>query len=106
MLAAAVPVPLLLLAGCNPPETRRPDGAPDPRATYSLYCAGCHGDDGSKGEPEARLVDAAHKPEPELRAVIETGRGAMPGWRGRLKEDEITVLVHYVRRFRPDAPPR
>ena len=105
MLAAAVPV-ALLLTGCNPPQTRRPDGAPDPRATYSLYCAGCHGEDGRKGEPEARLVGAAHKPAAELRSVIETGRGAMPGWKGRLTEDEIDGLVRYVRQFRPTAPPR
>ncbi len=66
-----------LLPACTPPDPRTADGTPDGARLYGLHCEGCHGPDGRKGEPGARLAEARGD-EAELRAAIENGRGTMP----------------------------
>jgi mono/diheme cytochrome c family protein len=94
---AVLPV-ILVLAGCRIPETRT-NGRPDGRKLYLAFCAACHGADGRKGRGPADLARAAGRSDAEIRSVIENGRGAMPGWKRHLKEDEIAVVTQFVRRL-------
>lgn len=89
-----------------------PDGAvrpaADDKATYDAQCAMCHGEAG-KGDG---MAAAALNPSPpdfttaefqsgrtddELRAAIESGKGAMPGYAGKLDADQLTSMVAYIR---------
>jgi mono/diheme cytochrome c family protein len=88
---------LLALSGCDPPDTRTVDGAPDGRKIYVLYCAACHGPDGRKPAGTVTLARAAGKPAAELRAVVEQGRGRMPPWRDVLHPDQIAAVVDYLK---------
>lgn len=92
-----------LTASCSPPDPRTPEGRPDGARLYALHCEGCHGPDGRKGAPEARLVRAERKSAAAVRAVVEQGRGVMPSWKGRLRDEQITAVVEYVQRLGPEA---
>jgi mono/diheme cytochrome c family protein len=102
LFAAAALVVLVVVSACGPPGAEPPgqrsEASPGARL-YGLHCEGCHGRDGRKGEPGTRLTDAAGKPEAELRAAIEQGRGVMPAWKDRLSDEQITALIEHVRRF-------
>lgn len=98
---AAVPGVLLALSGCDRPDTRTADGAPDGRKIYALYCAACHGPDGSKPAGTVTLTRAAAKPVAELRWVVEHGRGRMPPWKNILHPDQIIAVVDFLKRLGP-----
>jgi len=95
----------IFLAACNSdrPNTRAADGKVDGGKVYELYCAGCHGPDGKRGEGPMRLVDGRRKPEAEIRAVVENGRNEMPGWKKRLQAEELSAVVEHTQRL--EAPP-
>lgn len=93
---------LLLLAaapGCNSrkPNTQAADGKVDAARVYSLYCTGCHGDDGKRGKGEMILANGQRPDLAEIRTAIEEGRKEMPAWKKRLTPDEISAIVEYVR---------
>lgn len=89
---------LLLVAGCRPSETRTAEGKADGRKLYLQHCAGCHGEDGRRGDPETHAANAARMSEDAVRAVILNGKGqTMPAWKDRLEPDEINAVVEYVR---------
>lgn len=79
------------------------------KALYEQLCASCHGGqgkgDGPAGQalvpPAADLTAPAsrRKSDAELRTIIEKGKPgtAMPGWRGRLSEQERQDVLAYVR---------
>lgn len=85
---------------------------------YQLYCASCHGDDGSGNGPAAASLDPkprdfrtggfVHKSTPgdslptheDLREVIERGvpeRG-MPAWAG-LRSEDLDAVAHFLKTF-------
>lgn len=91
----------LLLAACgnSRPDTRAADGKADGAKVYEIYCAGCHGPDGRRGEGPMRLVDGKRKPTAEIRDVVENGRNEMPGWKRRLHVDELEAVVEHTQRL-------
>jgi mono/diheme cytochrome c family protein len=90
---AAVLAALPTLMGCDPPDTRGAAGRPDGRKLYALYCATCHGPDGTRRTGSTTLAAAAVKPAAALRSVVEHGRSRMPPWKNLLLDDQITALV-------------
>lgn len=88
---------LLLISGCTPPGIRTPDGRPDGAKIYQVYCSGCHGPDGRRGDPRSHLTDAATTPTEDLRAIIERGGDGMPAWKKKLAADEIEAVIGYIR---------
>ncbi len=80
--------------------------AADPRRGAELYarhCTGCHGGDGRPVMPTApdfSRPTALLKPDPVLLASIRAGRGAMPAYRGLLRDTEILDIVAHMRTFR------
>jgi polyvinyl alcohol dehydrogenase (cytochrome) len=64
---------------------------------YRRSCASCHGGAGEGGsgptlaDVDERLTVALH------RAVVQDGKGEMPGWEDTLTDDEIAAVVTYER---------
>jgi len=85
----------------------------DLKAFFQRTCATCHGPDGSgRAANGARLfgrnlADAkwqAKQKDSDLVKIILRGKGAMPGFRAQLSEEEAKVMVSEV--IRPLAAKR
>lgn len=72
---------------------------------YKAKCAACHGADG-KGETAAgkslKLKDLSSSEiqkqhDSELKTLLETGKGKMPAYKGKLTNEQIENLVQYIR---------
>jgi mono/diheme cytochrome c family protein len=78
--------------------------AQDAAATYKAKCAMCHGSDG-KGSPTGQKMgvrdfssaDVQKETDAQLTDVITKGKGKMPAYEGKLKDNEIKDLVAYIR---------
>jgi cytochrome c6 len=75
--------------------------ADDAAAVYAKRCASCHGKDG-KGSPVgqklgAQDLTATKLSEKQLEETIENGRGKMAAYKGKLSEDEIKSLAHFIK---------
>ena len=81
----------------------------DAAKVFAAKCASCHGKD-AKGNPlmaktfhtaPARLnlagEDAQKKTDAELAQIVAAGKGKMPAFKEKLKKDEISGLVAYLR---------
>jgi mono/diheme cytochrome c family protein len=79
------------------------------------YCSVCHGPEG-RGDG---LAAAGLNPKPpnlvkmagphtdgDIAWKIENGRGAMPAWKGRLKEKEIWDLTNFIQTLSSELPSR
>lgn len=70
--------------------------------TYKAKCAMCHGPDGKKENP-AMGTKALTSPEiqkmseADLVAAVSKGKGKMPGYAGKLTDDQIKAVVAYVK---------
>ena len=67
---------------------------------YSTHCAVCHGSGGMpvmQGAPNFRRMESLMRPDMNLLAVIRSGKGAMPGYFGVLRDREILDIVAYLR---------
>jgi cytochrome c6 len=67
---------------------------------YKRHCAACHGSDGRGVMPTAPDLSrptALLKPDPVLLDAIRAGRGAMPAYRGVLRDREILDIVAHLR---------
>src|SRR5262249_13477646 len=91
------------------PSLARAADAPDGAALYKAKCAMCHGPDG-KGETtmgknlKVRNLgseEVQKQKGEELEKVISDGKGKMPAYKGKLKEEEIDALVKFIRTFAP-----
>jgi mono/diheme cytochrome c family protein len=85
---------------------------PDGSAIYASKCAGCHQANG-QGLPPAFPPLAGSSivtgPPAKVIAVVSNGlngkvtvsgkdyNGAMPAWKGQLKNDEIAAVITYIR---------
>lgn len=70
------------------------------RTLYATHCAICHGQDGTPvlpGAPNFRRMEALMRPDMQLMMAIRTGKGAMPGFFGVLREREILDVIAYLR---------
>jgi cytochrome c6 len=77
----------------------------DAAKVYKANCVLCHSDDGSGSSPTGKALKARDlrsdevqsRTDAELAEVITKGRGKMPAFGAKLKPDDITKLVAYVR---------
>jgi mono/diheme cytochrome c family protein len=70
--------------------------------TYKAKCAMCHGADGKKENPTMGVKpltgpDVQNKSDADLIAVVTKGKGKMPAYGGKLKDEEIKAVVDYVK---------
>lgn len=80
------------------------------KKTYFQNCASCHGAKALGDGPAAatlnpkpsnlRAMSGGH-PDGDFAWKIANGRGAMPAWKGALKEDQIWELVNYIQSLNP-----
>jgi cytochrome c6 len=80
--------------------------AADPGETlYKSKCAACHGADGKGDTPVGKMyklralgsAEVQKQSDDVLTSIISKGKNKMPGYGRALKEDQIGVLVSYVR---------
>ena len=78
-------------------------GRPAEEATgeeiYLRLCASCHGDSlqGALGPSLGPGSNAASQPDGFLTATISLGRGRMPSFQSSLTEDQVDLLVGFIR---------
>jgi mono/diheme cytochrome c family protein len=92
------------------PVVRGEDSTGRGKERYRAHCGECHGDTGRGDGPKAsrtwpRPTDlarmAGHHPDGDFAWKIETGRGDMPGFKKKLKADEIWDLVNFIQSLKP-----
>jgi cytochrome c6 len=91
-----------LLALCLPPGAR---GQNDAASIFKGKCAVCHGANGDgntnvgKGMKlrDLRSPDVQKQTDAELYKIICCGKGKMPGYQGKLTDDQIKQQVAYLR---------
>lgn len=74
--------------------------AQDAAATFKAKCAMCHGTDGKGGKMGTRdfgSPEVKAESDAQLTEIITKGKGKMPAYEGKLKDDEIKGLVTYIR---------
>jgi cytochrome c6 len=67
---------------------------------YATHCAACHGAGGvpvMPGAPNFRRMESLMRPDAQLLTSIRTGKGAMPGYFGVLRDRDILDVVAYLR---------
>ncbi|HTW31019.1 MAG TPA: cytochrome c [Candidatus Sulfotelmatobacter sp.] len=77
-----------------------PAAAQDAAATYKAKCSMCHGPDGKGGRMGTRdfaSPEVKAETDAQLTDIVTKGKGKMPAYGGKLKDDEIKGLVTYVR---------
>jgi mono/diheme cytochrome c family protein len=76
---------------------------------FKTYCSGCHGPEGLGDGPAAAGLNpkppnlmkmAGHHTDGDIAWKIENGKGAMPAWKGRLKEKDIWDLTNFIQSLR------
>jgi len=83
--------------------------AVDAKSLYADNCSVCHGDDGRGAEGMPNVPDFTSRAfqrsrtDKQLTTSITAGKGTMPGFKGRLKPEEIQQLVRFIRSFGPKA---
>ena len=78
---------------------------PDAARIYKTNCALCHSADGSGDTATGKALHAKDlrsdevqkHSDAELEEVISKGRGKMPAFGAKLKPDDVTKLVAYIR---------
>jgi len=79
----------------------------DPAKFFSSNCTLCHSANGSGESPTGKALHAKDLRSDEvqkqddatLAEVITKGRGKMPAFGAKLKPDEVTKLVAYIRQL-------
>ena len=80
-------------------------GQSDPAKIFKTNCTLCHGTDGSGDNPtgkafhakDLRSAEVQKQTDAELAEVITKGRGKMPAFGAKIKPDDVTKLVAYLR---------
>jgi len=79
--------------------------AADGAAVFKAKCAMCHGADGSASTGMGKSMGLKPLSSPEvqkmsdadLTALVSSGKGKMPAYKGKLSDDEINAVVKYVK---------
>lgn len=101
--AALLAAPILALAQGDSPgvEGMRPVVSITGEDVYRNVCAACHMQDAAGGVGAAAIPGLADNPllgTPEYPIhLVVAGRGAMPGFKGTLSDQQIADVVTYVR---------
>lgn len=82
-------------AGGKPAEKAEAP-AIDAAALFKAKCAMCHGPEG-KGKLPNTALTAPKGTDEELFKSVKDGKGKMPKYAGKLKDEEITALVSFIR---------
>jgi mono/diheme cytochrome c family protein len=77
----------------------------DGGALFKQNCAPCHGNDGSANTPagkstkakDLRSAEVQKKSDEDLANQIRNGKGPMPSFKARFKENDIKELVAFIR---------
>jgi cytochrome c6 len=77
----------------------------DAEKIYKTNCVLCHAADGSGNSPSGKALGAKDlrsdavqkKTDAELAEVVTQGKGKMPAFGKKLKPEDITKLVAYIR---------
>jgi mono/diheme cytochrome c family protein len=77
----------------------------DPAKIYKANCVLCHSADGSGDNPTGKAFHARDLRSDEVRSqsdaalseVITKGRGKMPAFGAKIKPDDVTKMVAYIR---------
>lgn len=72
------------------------------RQLYQAHCSGCHGISGISVMPEAQNFSRAKllvQPDQDLIEIIRSGRNLMPAYLGILNDQEITLIINYIRKL-------
>ena len=78
---------------------------------YQEHCALCHGSDGLgdgpaaqglKQKPSNLVAMSGMHVDGDVAWKIAEGRGAMPGWKERLSEEQIWNLVNFIQSLKSD----
>lgn len=70
---------------------------------YAMHCTSCHGRSGvpvMPGSPNFARGEGLMQPDLALMASIRTGKNAMPGYVGILRDPEILDVIAYMRTLR------
>ena len=94
----------VLVLGCSLMATELQAGNPvRGQSIYSTHCAQCHGGDGAgliSGTPSFKAGSMSlMKSDLVLIEVVQKGKGIMPGFNGKLQEDEMYDALTYIRTF-------
>ena len=78
--------------------------AQEAAATYKSKCAMCHGPDGKGSAAGAKMgvhdftsADVQGQSDAQLSEIVTKGKGKMPPYGGKLKDNEIKDLIAYIR---------
>ncbi len=79
--------------------------AADGAAVFKAKCAMCHGADGSASTGMGKSMglkplsgaDVQKMSDADLTALVNSGKGKMPAYKGKLSDDEIGAVVKYVK---------
>lgn len=82
--------------------------AADGAAVYKAKCASCHGADGKGQTAIGKKMNLRDLGSPEVQKQTDkelydwtaVGKGKMPGYKGKLSDDEIKALVAHMRAFK------
>lgn len=74
-------------------------------ATYKSKCASCHGATGMADSGPGKAMKVKPVTDPDIKAMSEAqmitittdGKGKMPGYKGKLTDDQIKDSVSYYR---------
>ena len=77
----------------------------DAAKVFKTNCSLCHADDGSGSSPTGKAMKAKDLRSDEVQSqtdaalteVITKGRGKMPAFGAKIKADDVTKLVAYIR---------
>ncbi len=95
-------------APASPTPTAPVDEMVAARAIYARDCEACHGPNGEGGPvkvdnkqikvPSLKANHAIKHTDDELIKIITAGEEAMPAFKDKLKPEEITLMVRFVRK--------
>jgi mono/diheme cytochrome c family protein len=72
---------------------------------FKSKCAGCHSPDGSGSGPAGKAMhirdlasaEVQKQTDAELTAIIVSGKGSMPSYKGKLTDDQTKSIVSFIR---------
>ena len=102
-------------AGRANPIPRDQESIARGKGLFQTHCVVCHGPGGRGDGPAAAGLNpkppnlvkmAGHHTDGDIAWKIENGRGAMPAWKGKLKEKEIWNLTNFIQALPSELPSR
>lgn len=96
MKRLALAIAIAATAGIASAET------PAAAEIFAKRCAACHGKDGKGDTPMAKKlgakdISALKESEADIQKTIETGKGKMPAFKGKISDAELAAVSKYVK---------